>query len=70
MVVDDAPAIRQMMTRDLHGSGMEVMTAENGVVTDLDMSLMDRLALCRQLRAEHDARTLLLATIRPLLDRR
>jgi two-component system response regulator MprA len=65
-VVDDAPEIRQIHARLLHGSGMEIMTAENGtlaldtarrtspdvVVTDLDMPVMDGLALCRQLRAD------------------
>ena len=106
-----------MHTRFLHGSGMEVLTAENGtmaldaarravpdvIVTDVDMPIMDGLDLCRQLRADAatrdvvvvvvtgdatdqaqaaldagcDAvlgkpcsRTLLLATIKMLLDRR
>ncbi len=117
LVVDDAPAVRQLHTRYLHASGMEVITAENGtvaldaarravpdvIVTDVDMPIMDGLDLCRQLRADAatrgvvvvvvtgdatvqskaaldagcDAvlgkpcsRTLLLATIRVLLERR
>jgi CheY-like chemotaxis protein len=117
LVVDDAPDVRQIHTRFLHGSGMEVLTAENGtvaldaarraipdvIVTDVDMPVMDGLDLCRHLRANdatrhvvvvvvtgdapHQAqaaidagcdavlgkpcsRTLLLATIRLLLERR
>ena len=117
LVVDDAPDVRQIHTRFLHGSGMEVFTAENGtlaldaarrdvpdvIVTGVDMPVMDGLDLCRQLRADAatrdvvvvvvtgdasdqiqaaldagcDAvlgkpcsRTLLLATIRLLLERR
>jgi CheY-like chemotaxis protein len=66
LIVDDAPDIRQIHTRFLHCSGMEVFTAENGtraldaarrgvpdvIVTDVDMPVMDGLALCRQLRAD------------------
>jgi len=117
LVVDDAADVRQIHTRFLHGSGMEVVTADNGtmaldvarravpdvIVTDVDMPIMDGLHLCRELRADAltrnvfvvivtgdpsdqaqaaidagcDAilgkpcsRTLLLATIRMLLDRR
>ncbi len=117
LVVDDAPDVRKIHTGFLHGSGMEVFTAENGtlaldaarravpdvIVTDGDMPVMDGLDLCRQLRADAatrgvvvvvvtgdaseqaqaalnagcDAvlakpcsRTLLLATIRLLLERR
>jgi two-component system alkaline phosphatase synthesis response regulator PhoP len=117
LVVDDAPDVRKIHTRFLHGSGMEVATAENGtaaldaarritpdvVVTDVDMPVMDGLDLCRQLRADATtrgivvvvvtgdapdqaqaaldagcdavlgkpcSRTLLLATIRTLLERR
>jgi CheY-like chemotaxis protein len=117
LIVDDAPEIRQLHARFLHGTGMEVATAENGslaleaarrvvpdvIVTDLSMPVMDGLALCRRLRADVatrdvvvvaltgdvvdqnqaaldagcDAvlekpcsRTLLLATIQLLLDRR
>jgi CheY-like chemotaxis protein len=117
LVVDDAAEVRQIHTRLLHGSGMEVFTAENGtlaldaarravpdvIVTDVDMPVMNGLDLCRQLRADAatrdvvvvvvtgdaseqaqaalnagcDAvlgkpcsRTLLLATIRLLLERR
>ena len=117
LVVDDAPDVRRLHTRYLHGSGMEVFTAENGtaaldaarravpdvIVTDVDMPVMGGLDLCRQLRADAatrgvvvvvvtgdatvqskaaleagcDAvlgkpcsRTLLLATIRVLLERR
>jgi CheY-like chemotaxis protein len=117
LVVDDAPDIRQIHARFLYGTGMEVSTAENGVmaldaarravpdviVTDVDMPVMGGLDLCRRLRADAatrevvvvivtgdaseqsqaaldagcDAvlgkpcsRTLLLSTIRLLLDRR
>ena len=117
LIVDDAPDVRTIHTRYLYGSGMEVLTAENGtmaldaarraapdvIVTDVDMPVMDGLDLCRQLRADAatrhvvvvvvtgdatdqaqaaldagcDAvlekpcsRTLLLATIRLLLERR
>ena len=66
LIVDDAPEIRRIHTRFLHASGMEVLTAENGIdaldlarrvvpdiiVTDVMMPVMDGLALCRQLRAE------------------
>jgi CheY-like chemotaxis protein len=66
LIVDDAPEIRRIHTRLLHASGMEVLTAENGIdaldlarravpdviVTDVVMPVMDGLALCRQLRAE------------------
>lgn len=116
-MVDDAADVRQIHTRFLRGSDMEVITAENGtmaldvirravpdvIVTDVDMPIMDGLNLCRQLRADAatrdvvvvvvtgdpadqaqaaidagcDAilgkpcsRTLLLATIKMLLDRR
>jgi len=55
-----------MHTHFLHASGMEVLTAENGIdaldlarravpdviVTDVTMPVIDGLALCRQLRAE------------------
>lgn len=117
LVVDDAPDVREIHARFLHGTGLEVFTAANGIValdaarrappdvivTDVEMPMMDGLALCRQLRADaktrdvavvivtgdaaeqsKDAlaagcdailekplsRTLLLATIRQLLDRR
>jgi CheY-like chemotaxis protein len=117
LVVDDAPEVRLIHVRFLHGSGMEVFTAENGtraldaarravpdvIVTDVDMPIMGGLDLCRHLRADaatrHVAvvvvtgdasdqaqaaldagcdavlgkpcsRTLLLATIRLLLERR
>ena len=117
LLVDDAPSIRDVHARFFHGSGIEVLTAENGIaaldaarravpdviVTDVDMPVMDGLTLCRKLRADEatrdvavvivtgdaseqvqaaleagcDAvlekpcsRTLLLATIRQLLDRR
>jgi CheY-like chemotaxis protein len=117
LVVDDAPDFRRLLIHHLHGSGMEVSTAENGavaldaarrvapdvVVTDVTMPVMDGLALCRRLRAEPStrrvavvimtgdlvkqeaaaraagcdavlekpcSRTLLLATIYQLLDRR
>jgi two-component system, cell cycle response regulator len=66
LIVDDAPEIRRIHTRFLHASGMEVLTAENGIdalalarravpdviVTDVMMPIMDGLALCRRLRAE------------------
>ena len=117
LVVDDAPGVRQIYARFLHASGMEVLTAENGIlaldtarravpdiiVTDVEMPVMDGLALCRHLRADAATRgvavvvvtgdaseqsqaaldagcdavlekpcsqTMLLATIRRLLDRR
>lgn len=64
--MDDAPEVRQIYAHLLHASGMEVLTAENGIlaldaarravpdviVTDVDMPIMDGLALCRQLRAD------------------
>jgi CheY-like chemotaxis protein len=66
LVVDDAADVRTIHTGFLHGSGMEVLTAENGttaldtarravpdvIVTDVDMPIMDGLDLCRQLRAD------------------
>ena len=117
LVVDDVPDVRQVHSTFLYGSGMEVSTAENGiialdaarhalpdvVVTDLEMPVMDGLDLCRHLRADAATRdvvvvvvtggapdqaqaaldagcdavlgkpcsqTLLLATIRQLLERR
>ena len=56
----------QIHTRYFHGSGMEILTAENGnlaldtarravpdvIVTDVNMPIMDGLDLCRQLRAD------------------
>ena len=117
LVVDDAPDVRRIFAHFLLASGMEVATAENGIlaldaarravpdviVTDVDMPMMDGLALCRHLRADAATRgvavvvitgdaseqtqaalaagcdailekpcsqTMLLATIRRLLDRR
>lgn len=117
LIVDDVPDVRQLHTRYLYGTGMEVCTAENGIlaldaarravpdviVTDVNMPVMNGLDLCRRLRADAatrdvvivvltgeapdegpaaldagcDAvldkpcsRTLLLATIRLLLERR
>jgi len=117
LIVDDASDVRQLHAHFLHGTGMEVSTAENGtmaldtvrrsvpdvIVTDITMPIMDGFDLCRRLRAdaitrdvvvvvvtgdpsEHGdaaldagcdavlgkpcSRTLLLATIRLLLDRR
>jgi CheY-like chemotaxis protein len=66
LIVDDAPDVRTIHTGFLHGSGMEVLTAENGtialdtarravpdvIVTDVNMPIMDGLDLCRQLRAD------------------
>lgn len=77
LVVDDRPEVRQAHTRLLHGSGMEVLTAENGnvaldaarravpdvVVTDLDMPVMDGLALCRQLRADASTRRVVVVVV-------
>jgi CheY-like chemotaxis protein len=115
--VDDTAEVRLLHVHFLHGTGMEVSTAENGtlaldaarrvipdvIVTDVGMPMMDGLTLCRHVRADAatrdvalvvvtgdpsdegqaaldagcDAvlgkpcsRTLLLATIRLLLDRR
>ena len=70
LVVDDTPDVRQIHVRLLHGSGMEVFTAENGIValnaarraipdvivTDVDMPVMDGLDLCRELRADSATR--------------
>src|SRR5258705_53102 len=66
LVVDDDPDVRHVHTRFLHGSGLEVFTADNGTmaleevlraaqdvsVPDVKMPVMDGLALCRQLRAD------------------
>ena len=66
LVVEDVPELRQVFTRFLDGSGMEVFAAENGavalvaarnavpdvVVSDVGMPVMDGLELCRQLRAD------------------
>lgn len=66
LVVDDAPDVRRIFAHFLLASGMEVATAENGIlaldaarravpdviVTDVDMPMMDGLALCRHLRAD------------------
>src|SRR3981189_3347419 len=66
LIVDDAPEIRELHARFLHGTGMEVATAENGslaldvarkvvpdvIVTDVRMPIMDGLNLCRRLRAD------------------
>jgi two-component system alkaline phosphatase synthesis response regulator PhoP len=66
LLVDDADDIRQIHQRFFHGTGMEVLTAENGhvalkvarrvvpdvIVTDVDMPIMDGLTLCRQVRAD------------------
>jgi len=118
LVVDDVPDVRDLHSRFLRGCGLDVATAENGilaldearravphvVVTDIQMPVMNGLDLCRRLRADPatrdigvvvvtgdasdwiqavalDAgcdvvlakpcpRTLLLATIRRLLERR
>src|SRR3981189_1995212 len=66
LIVDDALDVRQLHARFLHGTGMEVSTAENGtmaldaarrsvpdvIVTDVSMPVMDGLDLCRRLRAD------------------
>jgi CheY-like chemotaxis protein len=118
LVVDDVPDVRDLHSGFLRGCGLDVSTAENGilaldearravphvVVTDIQMPVMNGLDLCRRLRADiatrdigvvvvtGDAsdwiqaaaldagcdvvlakpctRTLLLATIRRLLERR
>src|SRR5437870_5046011 len=77
LVVDDAPDVRQIHTRFLYGSGMEVFTAENGtlaldaarravpdvIVTDVDMPVMDGLDLCRQLRADAATRNIVVVVV-------
>ena len=66
LVVDEAPDFTQRHARFLHGTGMDVFTAENGtvaldavrravpdvVVTDVNMPVMNGLDLCRRLRAD------------------
>jgi chemosensory pili system protein ChpA (sensor histidine kinase/response regulator) len=77
LVVDDALDVRQIHTRFLHGSGMEVLTAENGtmaldaarravpdvIVTDVDMPVMDGLDLCRHLRADAATRDVVVVVV-------
>jgi len=77
LIVDDGPDIRQLHTRFLYGSGMEVFTAENGaqalnavrytaadvVVTDVDMPVMDGLDLCRELRANVTTRDVVVVVV-------
>jgi CheY-like chemotaxis protein len=77
LVVDDTPDVRQIHRRFLHGSGMEVFTAENGiqalnavryaapdvVVTDVDMPVMDGLDLCRELRANVTTRDVVVVVV-------
>jgi two-component system NtrC family sensor kinase len=77
LVVDDAPDVRQIHARFLHGSGMDVVVAENGraaldlarlavpdvVVTDADMPVMDGLDLCRHLRAHAGTRDVMVVLV-------
>jgi len=77
LVVDDTPDVRQIHARFLHGSGMEVFTAENGtvalyaarhaipdvVVTDIDMPLMNGLDLCRHLRSDPATRDVVVVVV-------
>lgn len=77
LVVDDIPEMRQVFTRFLDASGMEVFEAENGaaalnavrnavpdvVVSDIDMPLMDGLELCRQLRADPVTRRVIVVIV-------
>ena len=71
LVVDDAPDVREIHTGFLRASGLDVLTAENGilaldearravphvVVTDIDMPEMNGLDLCRRLRANSATRS-------------
>ena len=66
LVVDDVPDVRDLHSGFLRGCGLDVSTAENGilaldearravphvVVTDIEMPEMNGLDLCRRLRAE------------------
>jgi CheY-like chemotaxis protein len=77
LVVDDADDVREVHARFLHGTGMEVLTAVNGIValdsarrlppdvivTDVDMPIMDGLALCRQLRADAKTRNVAVVVV-------
>ena len=77
LVVDDAPDVRQIHTRYLYRTGMEVYTAENGtvaldaarravpdvIVTDVDMPVMNGLDLCRQLRADAATRDVVVVVV-------
>ncbi len=77
LVVDDEPEIRKVHSRFLSNMGMDVLTAENGVlalelarqtvpaavVTDVDMPVMDGLTLCRCLRAEVATRHVVLVVV-------
>jgi CheY-like chemotaxis protein len=77
LVVDDVHDVRQIHTHFLYGTGMEVSTAENGVlalhaardavpdvvVTDVEMPVMDGLDLCRQLRANAATRDVVVVVV-------
>jgi CheY-like chemotaxis protein len=77
LIVDDADEVRKIHTMFLQGSGMEVLTAQNGslaldaarravpdvIVTDVDMPVMDGLDLCRQLRAEAATRHVVVVVV-------
>lgn len=66
LVVDDVPDVRDLHSGFLRGCGLDVSTAENGilalnearralpqvVVTDIQMPVMNGLDLCRRLRAD------------------
>ncbi|MEW9698559.1 response regulator transcription factor [Paenibacillus sp. SI8] len=76
MVVDDDPAIRELIRVYLTGEGLDVIQASNGqealnilettqadlVVLDIMMPLMDGWDLCRELRAHHSDLPLLMVT--------
>jgi CheY-like chemotaxis protein len=77
LVVDDAPDVRQIHRRFLDGFDMEVETAEDGtsalaaareaapdvVVTDVDMPVMDGLALTRHLRSDASTRGVVVVVV-------
>jgi len=66
LIVDDSPSIRQMVAFTIKQAGFDVLEGGNGqealqkvegkrldlVVTDLNMPLMDGIALIRQLRSQ------------------
>ncbi len=72
MTVDDSKTMRDMVAYTLRGAGFDVVTAEDGrqalnllancaadmVITDLNMPVMDGVALIRALRADAKFRAL------------
>jgi two-component system chemotaxis response regulator CheY len=72
MTVDDSKTIREMVAFTLRGAGFDVTAAEDGkqalglltanpvdvVITDLNMPIMDGVALIRALRADARFRTI------------